>query len=381
MAFDKIELMIKAVITMAFDKLKALIRESSDYLQQDEALICEQNLGSLKTVTVVYTLILSAYTILAFTFFQSQVLNFIYLICLAVQYSVDGLIFYLLRKKAMKAREVQHLCSCMSIMIASFVILVSIFPFPERPAIFFAPVLVGISVIFILSFHRQVILLSCYMAVYCVLVICFKAQNAVRYDIWAAIPSYAISVVCAYNIAVLRLRDYRSRLRFQQLSIIDKPTGVFNKATTEELCDIYLKHLDKNSRCALIILDMDNFKDINDSYGHLEGDRVLSKIGTILQDNFHKDDVVGRIGGDEFLVLMKGIKDREAAVRRGHELITKANAAFPAFSRPQISCSLGIAVSEAGNDYPTLFQKADEALYEAKKRGKSQWAIYSIAEK
>ena len=90
LAFDKIELMIKAVITMAFDKLKALIRESSDYLQQDEALICEQNLGSLKTVTVVYTLILSAYTILAFTFFQSQVLNFIYLICLAVQYSVDA---------------------------------------------------------------------------------------------------------------------------------------------------------------------------------------------------------------------------------------------------------------------------------------------------
>lgn len=360
---------------MAFQKLRSLTKESSHYLGEDRNFICEQNLGSLKTVNLVYTLILSVYTVFAFIFFQSNVLNVIYLVCLAVQYGTAGILFHLLRKRSPRPKVVQCLCTYMASIIVFFVILISIFPFADRPAVFFAPVLVGASVIFIFSFQRQVVLLSIYMAVYCLLVICFKTPEAVTYDIWAAIPSYAIALVCTYSLTVLRLRDYRSRLRFQQLSIIDKPTGVFNKASTEEMCSSYLHHLEKDCQCALMILDMDNFKDINDSYGHLEGDKVLSKIGGILQDNFHQDDIIGRIGGDEFLVLIKDISDYKVVEKRCGELLYKIETAFPALQQPQISCSAGIALGIAGNDYFTLYQQADKALYQAKKRGKNQWAI------
>ena len=116
---------------------------------------------------------------------------------------------------------------------------------------------------------------------------------------------------------------------------------------------------------ALFIIDIDNFKLVNDMYGHMFGDAVLTKIAAQLSRLFRSSDIVSRIGGDEFMALLQGVLN-------GDQVRVVADRILECFDRVleelpkecSITCSTGIAVCpEDGEDFQTLFQKADVALY------------------
>lgn len=196
------------------------------------------------------------------------------------------------------------MCTLLSLLMLGFVTAVSVFPYPDRPAIFFSPVLVGMAVIFLFSFRQLFLSLTLYALVFIVLAVLFKAPAALVYDIWAVIPGLYPRPVRAVVVVKLRVSDSRSRARWMQLSVLDRPTGLLNKASCEELCRRFLC-MEPDTRSAMLIVDMDHFKEINDSEGHLFGDKVLYGIGAILQNDLDEDTITGRIGGDEFLILVK----------------------------------------------------------------------------
>ena len=122
------------------------------------------------------------------------------------------------------------------------------------------------------------------------------------------------------------------------------------------------------------MLDVDNFKQINDTYGHLVGDEVLHHIGEELKRCFRKYDVVGRVGGDEFLVFMKGIPGLEIA-KKGAAKILKIFVENENALR-SVSASIGVALyPRDGQNFKNLYQKADEALYRAKQTGKNRYFL------
>lgn len=166
------------------------------------------------------------------------------------------------------------------------------------------------------------------------------------------------------------------RQRLQHLSEIDRLTGILNKATTEEKCRRFLEK-ETSGKSALLIMDLDNFKSTNDTHGHQFGDRVLHQFGRRLKMLFRKDDIIGRIGGDEFLILLRNIGDKEIALNRALSIcqLTKDIAEWLNF--PGISCSVGIALApQHGDSYEDLLRSADKALYAAKKAGKNQFCLY-----
>ncbi|MEG1894556.1 MAG: GGDEF domain-containing protein, partial [Clostridia bacterium] len=129
---------------------------------------------------------------------------------------------------------------------------------------------------------------------------------------------------------------------------------------------------------ALMILDIDNFKGINDSLGHAFGDLVLIDIAAKLKTAFRDDDIVGRIGGDEFAVLMKNVSNISNVLKKGTELseVFRQNYAGENGTY-KISCSIGIIMlGKSGDTFETAYQKADAALYQAKKNGKDQFVLY-----
>jgi len=166
--------------------------------------------------------------------------------------------------------------------------------------------------------------------------------------------------------------------KMKVISEMDQMTGVYNKITTETTIDEILRN-SKDQLDALMILDIDNFKTVNDVQGHQEGDRVIKTIANLILHHFRKTDIVGRIGGDEFCVMMVDVPDMNIVYKKINELIQmmryKPNMDIPEY----VSLSIGLATNERSNTtQESLFKRADEALYAAKKAGKAQYQEYGI---
>ncbi len=155
---------------------------------------------------------------------------------------------------------------------------------------------------------------------------------------------------------------------------LDQLTGLYNKATTESLISETLsKRRLCDSHFALIIVDVDNFKGINDTFGHLSGDMVLAQLAGELKSIFRKNDIVGRIGGDEFFILMKNYGERSIITAKSKEILERFNRKYTRDSSTvQLSASIGIAIyDEYSPSFEALYRNADIALYQAKNRGKN----------
>lgn len=158
----------------------------------------------------------------------------------------------------------------------------------------------------------------------------------------------------------------------------DALTKLGNRAYGERLLQQMLCEPQKE-KAAVMFLDVDNFKMVNDRHGHLFGDEVLCRIANEISKQFRIDDIVCRIGGDEFLIIMRNIKDSRLPLMKADELragIEKLG--LEADVQVPLSISVGVSFYPVdGTDDAVLLYKADKALYEAKKRGKNNCVIYS----
>lgn len=180
------------------------------------------------------------------------------------------------------------------------------------------------------------------------------------------------------NIDVIK----RTTLDLQERAERDALTKLLNKDSTRRGITEYLAQRENSSLAAMMILDLDNFKAVNDTCGHLYGDTVLAKVGEHLRRLFRFGDVIGRIGGDEFLILMRDIPNSEMVHTRCERILHTFREMFQAMMPDlKVSCSIGVALApDHGTGYSELFQHADEALYLAKNKGKNQYKIYDPKE-
>lgn len=159
----------------------------------------------------------------------------------------------------------------------------------------------------------------------------------------------------------------------------DELTRLLNKNSTQRAIVEYLADRDDRAMAAMLLLDLDNFKTVNDSLGHMYGDAVLTQVGATLRNMFRSQDVVGRIGGDEFMILLKGLPNMEVIQDRCKLLVdTLHNQLHQLMPNLPVSVSVGAAVAPRdGIAFADLYRHSDEALYTAKRRGKNQYKIYS----
>lgn len=159
----------------------------------------------------------------------------------------------------------------------------------------------------------------------------------------------------------------------------DSLTGIYNKGMTEKLIIEHLLNNPHLKKGALFIIDIDNFKAINDNFGHLLGDELLCNLSQKLSDLFRNDDIVGRIGGDEFIVFMKNASNQEIIQSKSKEIGKAFSITYTTNNDKQykISGSIGIALfPENGNTFKELYKNADIALYDAKSKGKNIYIFY-----
>ena len=166
------------------------------------------------------------------------------------------------------------------------------------------------------------------------------------------------------------------QIKLQHQAEHDQLTGFLNKIALEHHAEDFLNS--KPNRSALIIIDADNFKSINDTFGHLFGDAVLTEMAIAIRKIFRPIDFMGRIGGDEFVTIVREFPDEDLVTKYCTELGNELRKSYGNEDKQiPFSISMGIAFyPEHGLSYQELFAHADRALYESKANGRDQFHIY-----
>ncbi len=158
---------------------------------------------------------------------------------------------------------------------------------------------------------------------------------------------------------------------------LDYLVGAYNRKTTEMLI---AQHLEKDTFATMLLLDLDNFKAVNDNMGHAYGDNVLKEFYDSIANSCRKDDIIGRLGGDEFIVFFKNSSSKENISAKAEKICTASKKTYTDNDGKvsvTVSCSIGIAVApKDGTTYQELYAASDSAMYASKRSGKGTYVFY-----
>lgn len=184
-----------------------------------------------------------------------------------------------------------------------------------------------------------------------------------------------IAFVCIKNIDMKKRRELELEYKAER----DALTGLYNKEITATQIDEYLMSDRNQGGSFLFMIDVDNFKTINDNLSHVYGDAVLCELADKLRKIFRADDIVGRIGGDEFIGYMKNCTSEKKAIEKAQKILNEFHTTYRGLNgdRHTISGSVGISVyPKDGKIFGELYKSADSALYKAKGMGKNTYELY-----
>lgn len=189
-------------------------------------------------------------------------------------------------------------------------------------------------------------------------------------SIWDAEEGTCLSLIGKF----VNIDQHRKEIsRWKKAADSDALTGINNRKGMEEKI-FKIMSGSWESTGVLLFLDLDDFKQINDSKGHAFGDKVLRTVAEKIKSCVRATDVVGRIGGDEFVVFLNGIAGKDAALKKAEEIDAKIQEGC---NGHPVTVSIGIAqFPEDGDRYDVLIKRADQALYYSKNKGKNRYTFY-----
>lgn len=210
-----------------------------------------------------------------------------------------------------------------------------------------------------------------------------------KFTICLAVLLIAIAVLVSLHLSIsitkplgIAMDNLHLRAEYDQL------TNLLDKKTFEEHVNLHLQSMSVESSCSYLLIDLDNFKTINDTCGHAIGDEVLSSVGALLNSTFRKEDIKGRIGGDEFAVLLcadgkspEKLHEitRESCIRlfSSMKYLSNTISEKTGVQDLTVSASVGVAVfGHDGSSFEELYKCADKALYVSKRTGKNRFTFY-----
>lgn len=179
-------------------------------------------------------------------------------------------------------------------------------------------------------------------------------------------------------LVMFRNIDNRKRLELDFINKLqrDSLTNIYNREYSNSRIEEFLNE-ERKQNSVYGILDIDDFKNVNDTFGHMAGDEVLKRVANLLFENVDNDDIVGRLGGDEFVFLLKKCDDIEKAKKRIERILKRIRFEYTESDETlNIQCSIGAVIADKDcKEIDALYKKADRNLYEAKNYGKNMFII------
>ena len=353
--------------------LTSALKIQKQYFLQDKHGIATENLSIMQIAGAVGTAVSLIFFIIAPIIIPTWKVTSEYIFILPILIAAFLFsFFYSRRKKIIDPLTVEIASALFYILLTADFIAISVFPYPDTPQIFISLCFMFMPALMIQRPSVLLFIMGAAETVFIILASNYKTAFSLENDIFNTVASLFFSLIIMATANRLRCRNYAARMTLEKLSRTDALTGLLNKISFEKRAAAILSESGALYTFALIVLDIDDFKLANDTYGHPYGDRLLNEVGELLLGAFRKTDPVGRIGGDEFAELMCGSVD-EALIEKKYEALKKR---LDLISIDGIAnhatCSVGaVIINQEYATYEELFRIADEALYQVKREGKS----------
>ena len=358
--------------------IRNLHKATQKYIEDNKEYVALSNRMLLIRVSFIIECMMAVYYVLSLTVFATWHVSGFY----GANIIVNGicLVFFVMRywKREASAKETIWVCQAYQFYVMMFLAVISILPLDmESPAVYFAPLGIVFAVLFIIPWRYLMGLICVECGVMIGISYIFKPAEIFSINLFSTIVACFVFLYIARALYEFRISESASRSKLKDLAGIDKLTGLYNKGRMETLCLEYFDSPADNA--TILILDVDNFKNVNDTFGHQQGDLVLKAFGKILRECTTEKDLVGRIGGDEFMILLTDVKSKEEVERLADTIVERAHQILASELQYHFSCSIGIAMRdpEWGLTFDRLLSNADRALYKTKSNGKDGKSFFT----
>ena len=291
--------------------------------------------------------------------------------------ALASVLFFFLKKDSLIGQLLIYLSISLLFLFGAFITQNK----PHAPAITFIAFLIITPMFMIDRPYYMSFELICASTIFLVWMYQIKDREIWEADLMNTIIFTLVGIVIHILVNSSRIKEFVLIKKVNKQKDTDELTGLKNKAALTRKINKFMND-ESNSKGTLFILDVNYFKTINDTYGHDIGDIVLKDLGNYLKEKFHNKEIVGRFGGDEFVIFLKNMDDADEAVKIATEVVneTAEQIKLPT-DEVQFSVSIGVAIYRGKEkNYSELFKKADIALYKTKKNRKIHYAVYQEAE-
>ncbi len=355
------------------------IKARKKYFKEEKEHIAKKNIEAIEVISIITAIIVGIFIGIAKTLYPSWELTIQYII-MEIVFLAVGTFTAWYRRKEIDPLFVKVYTSLFAALLLGMLMVIEVFPYPDATCAFIPIIMVVIPVVFI--FEYEIVLPGMTIAEVVFVTLCrqYKTPYACNVDIFNSILGLISSYVVTVLIMRIRLEEGDAKSHLRKIGSEDVLTGLLNKYSCEKNIIEYLQYRDLDSFCGLILLDIDCFKDINDKMGHQVGDIVLSAVGKTLRGIFRSSDIVGRVGGDEFMIMMRNMSDVEQSKKKCMQIQKElSHIVISEEKKWTVSCSIGcIILREDSVGFDMLYQKVDEALYESKEKGRDCFTLYQM---
>ncbi len=272
---------------------------------------------------------------------------------------------------------IRTMCVLMSALTLGAAILTGVFLSPDSPAVFYPLLIIMLSTAFVVRPIAMDLLTAVMTVLFIILSQRFKTPDIADYDTISATGALMMSWLASYFVYYTRMKDYAAQNELYKLSSTDSLTSLLNKRSGEYNSLRYMRSNGTNEAYTAMMLDLDDFKNVNDMYGHIQGDKILAAFGRELKRAFRSDDILSRTGGDEFFVLLRNIGDKDIIEQKAQSVLKICGVLNETFGT-RLGVSMGIVIVPKESPrplYEQLYKAADVLLYKSKRGGKNKYTI------
>lgn len=270
-------------------------------------------------------------------------------------------------------------CVVFIIVIELLVVLIDVFLGSRSQASFMPMIFIMVPGVFIFPFRVLVPLLAGSEMVYVFALLKYKTIELAEIDIFTSLVGLMFGYLMAFTIVQLRIKDNNAKREYQRRSMVDPVTGILNKFSFENSVREALKAREINTLSALVVLDIDNLKRMNDELGTMVGDMFLEDVAEYLTHIFRGSDIIGRVGGDEFMVYIRSMNNEEWLSQKCFRLQQEVKALSNEHGNINMTISIGAAiVKEQKVSFDQMYGVADNSLYKAKTRGRGKFTVSHV---
>lgn len=293
--------------------------------------------------------------------------------------------FFLVLSLIYRKFKIYNYCLVQATCIAQYVVMffhfivISVFPYDDNYQVYISIFIMLMPALYIIRPSATFAISAVCGCIYIITAYRYKAVEIASQEAFTTIAALIFSRFISYFLFHMRVEYYMSRQKFISLSTTDELTSLLNRNTVEHVYTKYIENKPHDEQYAVMMIDIDDFKHINDNYGHRAGDFTLQIFSRNLKRIFEPYDIIGRIGGDEFFILMKHAKSEEDVTRKAGEIIA-ACAVISEKTKIRVSASIGtVFASNRAVTFSQIYKQADELLYISKNKGKNTYTSAQLS--